>query len=457
MSVSLSDVVGEVWAIAPHVLEAVSTALTRRHESTAAIEPEARTHYSRRSRVEVRGGVGVVQVRGVILRGASDWFLRYMGVANVGTDEIAQDLAEALANDEAERIVLHVDSPGGVASGLEVLSEQIRAAGRTKQVDAFVSGMGASAAYFLAASAGRIVAEPDALVGSIGVYATIVDSSERFASSGLKVHVLRSGEHKGMGTPGAEVTPEQLAMHQAVVDELAKGFVRAVAKGRGMKRDEVRELATGAHWLASTAKDLGLVDELGSFDQLMSGNANVAGRAQSRNRPMGHITEEGGMADQDKNTDTTTQAPPAPKAATLAELKATYPDRPAFVLEQLEAGATVEQARAAFDQVQLREARAEAEALKAELAEARASKPAASAIPAAPSGSAPLATAGDQDEGDEEPSGDFVAQAKQLKASGKFGSYREAARHLAKTNPDLHATYVQACKSNPGRKVGSKG
>jgi len=99
-------------------------------------------------------------------------------------------------------------------------------------------------------------------VGSIGVYAVYYDYSKMAEADGVKVQVIKSGEHKGMGVMGAEITEEQIAAVQEVINDMADNFMKAVANGRSMDIKDVREVATGRTWLADKAKKLNLIDSV---------------------------------------------------------------------------------------------------------------------------------------------------------------------------------------------------
>ena len=114
----------------------------------------------------------------------------------------------------------------------------------------------------LASQAGKISINPNGEAGSIGVYTVAVDSSKRAEELGFKVHVIKSGEHKGMGVPGTEITENQIAATQEIIDGMAANFKQAVSAGRKMSVADVEKIATGRTWLAEVAKKLNLVDEI---------------------------------------------------------------------------------------------------------------------------------------------------------------------------------------------------
>jgi hypothetical protein len=136
----------------------------------------------------------------------------------------------------------------------------------------------------VASQASRIIANETALVGSIGTYGVVQDTSGMAAMEGVRVHVIRAGAFKGAGTPGTEITAEHLTEMQRTVDGLNEYFLAGVAAGRSMLTAvRVRELADGRAWLAAEAKTLGLIDAIGSFDQALS---ELQSQAKPRREPM---------------------------------------------------------------------------------------------------------------------------------------------------------------------------
>lgn len=203
-------------------------------------------------------GVANLPIEGIILPRRSA-FLAWFGVKHTGVEELAA-AAEHLRTLRPRVVRMAVNSPGGTAVGLSVAADAIRELAKVARVEARVTSMAASAAYFLASQATSIEAARDSLVGSIGTYQVVVDASDALDREGIKVHVVRSAPHKGVGTFGAPIDEAQLAQLQATVDALAAEFVGAVARGRKMKPKDVP--ATGAAFLGAEAQTLGLVDKL---------------------------------------------------------------------------------------------------------------------------------------------------------------------------------------------------
>lgn len=226
-------------------------------------------------------GLAVVSVRGVLEKRRS-WMLDLFG----GTSylSIRAALEAALADKSIEEIMLLVDSPGGSVDGLAELGDFMREARATKPITVFIDGMGASAAYYLASQATRIVAGRTALAGSIGTILVMYDYSKAFEEAGIKPVVVATGEFKSTGVPGTEITDAQKKELQEIVDFYEADFEHAIVQGRRMDPKAVKELATGRVWDAPEAMELGLVDALGTYQSTV---AELFGHVKRRARGRG--------------------------------------------------------------------------------------------------------------------------------------------------------------------------
>lgn len=214
----------------------------------------------------ISGGVATIPVRGPLFARAG-LFSDISGAASYAS--IGADLEQALADQTVRSIVLSIDSPGGEVTGVQALADQIRTAARVKPVVAHVDGYGASAAYWLASAASRIVAAPTAMLGSIGVRTALVDDAERAKASGERRIEIVSSQ-----SPGKRSTPVDdalLARIQARVDDLAQVFVDAVALHRGVDAAHVLEhFGAGDVMIASRALSAGMIDQVGGLTDALS-------------------------------------------------------------------------------------------------------------------------------------------------------------------------------------------
>ncbi len=230
-------------------------------------------------------GVAVIPIVGTITKSGSS----LSGFP--GTTRTRDSIRDFANSPTVSAIVLHIDSPGGAAKGVDDLARDIAAAAEKKPIVAYADDLCASAAFYIAASATVIVANPSAVVGSIGVYTTVLDSSAAAQSEGVRVHVIKSVEFKAIGVAGAPVSDSQLADQQRSVMDQHRLFVDSVAAGRGVSRSKVEGWATGQIWIGEDARRLGLVDRIGSFDDALRIASELAESGPFTSKPRA----EGGL------------------------------------------------------------------------------------------------------------------------------------------------------------------
>ncbi len=215
--------------------------------------------------VEVNEGVAVVNLSGSTSKHYNS-FSR-----STSTLMMRRTLRVLRRTEDIEGVVIHIDSPGGAVAGQKAFADEIKALADEKPTYAFIEDMGCSAAYWSASQCSRVYANDMAIVGSIGTYGVVYDSSKMAEDVGIKVHVIKAGEMKGAGVEGTAVTDEHLAKFQYEVDTLNEFFIDAVASGRPrVPAERVRELATGDVWIGKAAVDVGLVDEIGTLSSVVS-------------------------------------------------------------------------------------------------------------------------------------------------------------------------------------------
>lgn len=188
--------------------------------------------------------------------------------------EIRNKLRDADNDPLIKAIVLDINSGGGgvVASG-----ELMRAVKETKKpVVAYISEAGASGAYYVATGADWIIADKNAITGSIGVIMTITHYYGLYDKLGLNVTVIKAGDSKDIGSPYRPITEEEKKELKALVNKIYDDFIDNVAENRRMNKSEVRKLADGTIYLGSEAKEKGLIDEVGNINDAIKKAASLA-------------------------------------------------------------------------------------------------------------------------------------------------------------------------------------
>jgi protease-4 len=218
-----------------------------------------------------RGGIGVgggdkiaiINIEGAIVGGGSGFGM--FGLAS-GADDIARQIRRAGEDPSVKAIMLRINSPGGsAAASQELHAEVCKARENGKIVVASMSDVATSGGYYVACASDKIVANPGTITGSIGVIFSQLQYSELLERYGIRANVIKSGKYKDIGSPLRNMTAEERQILQEMIDDIYIQFVRAVAEGRQMNESEVLELADGRILTGRQAKELGLVDELGNF------------------------------------------------------------------------------------------------------------------------------------------------------------------------------------------------
>ncbi len=189
---------------------------------------------------------------------------------------------DALIDDDNNKgILLYIDSPGGaVYVGDELYLKLLKYKEETgRPVYAYFSSQAASGAYYISCAADKIICNRNCITGSIGVkIGTFYDLTGLLEKYGVDAFDIASGNHKNMGSYFETMDEEELAIYQGVVDEAYEQFVGVVSIGRGLNKDTVRSLADGRIYTAHQAMELGLVDEIGGYDDavdIMLGDLNA--------------------------------------------------------------------------------------------------------------------------------------------------------------------------------------
>lgn len=242
----------------------------------------------------------------------------------LGYNDIAADVEDALANPEVHALALVWDSPGGEAQGAFELADRLHALRGRKPMVSIVDGMAASAAYLAASAADEVVSTATGYAGSIGVVMRHVDFSHALHADGVKVTHIFAGAHKVDGNPFEPLPDTVRADFQAEVNDLYDLFITAVARQRGIAAEAVRKTQAQTY-RGLAAKAVGLVDRLGTTDQV------IAGLAAQRNRsfPAGAASAPSATA-QDLGASMSGNTPaggqqaatPQPAAADLAQARA---------------------------------------------------------------------------------------------------------------------------------------
>jgi len=191
-------------------------------------------------------------------------------------DSVREQLGRAERDIAVKAIVLRIESPGGVVAPCQEILEEIDKVNQTKPIVVSMGSQAASGGYYISAKANKIVALPGTLTGSIGVISQIPNVKGLYEKLGIEMQTFKGGKHKDMYAGLRELTPEEKEIMQQLVDDYYEQFIDVVAEGRGLSKEQVRNLATGQLYTGTQAKELGLVDELGGLDTAIDLAAQLA-------------------------------------------------------------------------------------------------------------------------------------------------------------------------------------
>jgi protease-4 len=205
--------------------------------------------------------IAIIEIRGVITQSSG----------------IIEEINQYQEDEGVKAIILRIDSPGGGVGPAQEIHREILKVKSKKKVVTSMGSVAASGGYYIACASDLIVANPGTITGSIGVIMEFTNIEELFKKIGIKGVVLKSGEHKDIGSPFREMTPEEKKIIQGVIDNVHQQFVQAVAKGRKMDQEKVMQIADGRILTGEQAKQIGLVDQIGNLQDTIDIVAKMAG------------------------------------------------------------------------------------------------------------------------------------------------------------------------------------
>lgn len=253
-------------------LRAMLASLPMRAQETVMLEtPQAALLPS--SAGSAPNAVAVIPIHGII-ESRGGFLSYYFG----GSDcETLRDQIRTAVNDpKVGAIVLDVDSPGGDVAGVDELAAEIYNARKKKPITAVSNTLMASAAYYLASQASEVLASPSSLSGSIGVYTLHEDDSELLDDLGIKITLIQFGENKTEGNSFAPLSDSARTHMQEMVDNYGEQFEKAVARGRGLKQEDVhKKFGQGRIFDAKRAVALGMADKVGTLDDALAKHGAV--------------------------------------------------------------------------------------------------------------------------------------------------------------------------------------
>jgi signal peptide peptidase SppA len=285
----LSEFLTTPWALMPERLQAMAGVLTRwsageppTDEAMFQIQSERVLRDTRKQMAAANAGSGiaVLPLYGVVTQ-RGNMVDDISGPGSTSTQQFTSALRQVLADDTVGQILIDIDSPGGSVYGVAELATEIIKARAQKPVVAVANSLAASAAYWIGCSASEFYVTPGGEVGSIGVWQAHFDYSKALEEEGVKTTLVSAGKFKVEGNPYVPLDPEAQAFMQSRVDDYYNAFIQAVAVGRGVSVDDVRNgMGEGRVLGADAALAQRMVDGIASFDDVLARmQAKVTGKA----------------------------------------------------------------------------------------------------------------------------------------------------------------------------------
>lgn len=207
--------------------------------------------------------IGVITIEGTILT----------------CDETLKEMKKFRKKSSIRAILLRINSPGGTVAPAQEIYREIEKIRKKKPVVASIETVGASAAYYIASSADRIVCSKGSITGSIGVIMMLPDIHKVIEKIGVNVNVIKAGAFKDIGSGIKPLDDQERDILQNFAKEVHEQFISDVLQGRKGKieEDKLRDIADGRFFTGQSAKELGLVDSMGNFYDAVKVAANLSG------------------------------------------------------------------------------------------------------------------------------------------------------------------------------------
>ena len=213
---------------------------------------------------EYRNKIAVVYAEGEIVESLPGGF----GATDASiTERLNDDLKKLERDDDVKAVVLRVNSPGGSAYVSEQIWKAVSDLKKKKPVIVSMGSVAASGGYYISACANKIVAEPNTITGSIGIFGIFPNATGLYKKVALTTDVVKTNRYADMLDPSRPMTDEEKTLMQAFVNRGYDLFLTRCAEGRGKNKADIDSIAQGRVWTGEQALKIGLVDELGGLER----------------------------------------------------------------------------------------------------------------------------------------------------------------------------------------------
>lgn len=183
------------------------------------------------------------------------------------SEKINDDLKKLADNEDVKAVVLRINSPGGSAYTSEQIWKQVYELKKKKPVVVSMGSVAASGGYYIASGASKIIAEPNTLTGSIGIFGMFPNTAGLFNKLALTTDMVKTNRYADFGDPSRPMTDDEKALIQGYIERGYDTFLTRCAEGRGVSKADIDSIGQGRVWTGEQALKIGLVDELGGIER----------------------------------------------------------------------------------------------------------------------------------------------------------------------------------------------
>jgi len=414
-------------------------------------------------------GVAIVDVEGFLSKYGSSLSRRG---STVRFRQVLRRVVSEFYAGRVSKCLVVIESGGGTTMGTAEAADELRATSEVLPTWVYIEDIGASAAYWIASRATRVICNLSAIVGSIGTYMTTFDLSKAFSKEGVETLLISAdtwqgnpSPHKGAGAFGTEITEEQRGEFKRVTNQINRPFLESVHEARGLSDEQMESVSDGRVWIGEEAVSAGLVDAAMSYDEALAelsglassnspetqsqhkvnhmpkpkanssdlSNPRLSNEEQEDNQDMTTKPEDEESNDEetqeesgDEQDDEETQ--PQSVAATIPQLKKAFPKASSdFLLSAAESSLSLDQARTRYNEERISHLEKENRELKLKVGQ---------------SGNDPVGVRREQSTFDGDAKSTWRAEIDKLVKGGLSKS--QAAQKLGKDQPELRQAYVAA-------------
>ena len=195
----------------------------------------------------------------------------------VTASDFVHDLQQAQDDESVQAVVIRINSPGGQVAPSQEMYQALRDLSSQKPTVASLGSVAASGGYYVAAAADTVIANRGSLTGSVGVILSLTNVAGLMEKIGVRSEVITAGRLKDMGSPFRPSTEAERAIFQGMADEIHQQFIDDVKLVRPLTPEQIEIVATGRIFTGVEAERVGLVDQLGGFEDSVAFAAEKAG------------------------------------------------------------------------------------------------------------------------------------------------------------------------------------